>query len=129
MQVPAPTERQRIDKWLFFARVAKSRTIGGKLADAGHVRVNRDKIDQASHIIKIGDVLTIGLERRVLVLRVLDGGSRRGPAAEARRLYEDISPPEPPKADRPAIDGLREPGSGRPTKRNYRAIIRLKMHE
>ena len=62
-------ERQRIDKWLFFARAAKSRTLGGKLAAGGNVRVNSEKIDQASFLVKPGDVLTITLERRILVLR------------------------------------------------------------
>ena len=85
--------RQRIDKWLFFARVVKSRSLAAKLAEAGNVRVNREKIGQASQIVKAGDVLTITLGRRILVYRILDTGARRGPAEEARRLYEDLSPP------------------------------------
>lgn len=88
------TGRQRIDKWLFCARVVKSRSLAAKLVQAGHVRVNRDKIDQAAHVVKPGDVLTIRLERRVLVWRVLQPGERRGPAEEARTLYEDLTPPE-----------------------------------
>lgn len=87
------TDRQRIDKWLFFARVVKSRSLAAKLASGGNVRVNKDKIDQASHGVKPGDVLTITLDRRILIYKVLAGGTRRGPAEEARMLYEDISPP------------------------------------
>lgn len=123
----ATGEKQRIDKWLFFARVVKSRSLAAKLAAGGRVRVNKDKIDQASHPVKPGDVLTITLERRILVYRVLDPGTRRGPAEEARTLYEDLSPPPPPKDERPALPSLpvRDPGSGRPTKRERRATERL----
>ena len=87
----APDERQRIDKGLFFARVVKSRSLAAKLAQSGRVRVNREKIDQASQAVRPGDVLTITLDRRVLVYRVLGSGVRRGPAEEARLLYEDLT--------------------------------------
>jgi len=120
--------RQRIDKWLFFARVVKSRSLAAKVAVAGRVRINRDKASQASDIVKIGDVLTITLDRRILVYKVLDAGTRRGPAEEARKLYEDISPPPAPKEEAPldAILPLRETGSGRPTKRERRDTDRLR---
>lgn len=97
-------DRQRIDKWLFFARIAKSRSLAARMAAGGQVRVNRQKIDQAAYPVRIGDVLTVTLERAVLVLRILDTGTRRGPAPEARELYEDLSPrPEgtPPGACQP----------------------------
>ncbi|MGE0282354.1 MAG: RNA-binding S4 domain-containing protein [Rhizobiaceae bacterium] len=84
---------QRIDKWLFFARVVKSRSLAQKLAMSGRVRINGEKCEQASGAVKPGDVLTITLERRILVYRVLDPGTRRGPAEEARTLYEDMSQP------------------------------------
>jgi ribosome-associated heat shock protein Hsp15 len=119
--------RQRLDKWLFFARVTKSRTLAAKLVEAGHVRVNRDKAAQAAHMVTPGDVLTIGLDRRVLVYRVVETGLRRGPAPEAATLYEDLSPSEPAAgADRPAPPALREPGSGRPTKKDRRDLDRLR---
>lgn len=119
--------RQRVDKWLFFARVAKSRTLAAKLTQGGNVRINGTKVSQASHEVKPGDVLTVALDRRVLVYRVVDCGTRRGPASEARLLYEDISPPQPPKPDS-ALDRIsarREPGAGRPTKKERRAIDKL----
>lgn len=117
--------RQRIDKWLFFARVVKSRSLAAKLVQAGRVRVNRDKVEQASHMVKPGDVLTVTLERRVLVLKLLEPGTRRGPAEEARTLYEDLSPqPEPSKLP-DALPSFREPGSGRPTKKERRQTDRL----
>lgn len=91
-------ERQRIDKWLFFARAVKSRSLAAKLVQAGHVRLNREKIDQAAQLVKPGDVLTMKLERGVVVWRVLLPGKRRGPAEEARTLYEDLTTREEPAA-------------------------------
>lgn len=120
--------RQRIDKWLFFARVVKSRSLAAKLVTAGRVRINRDKAAQASDFVKSGDVLTITLDRRVLVWKVLDTGTRRGPAPEAQALYEDLSPkPVPADPALPsAIAPLRDVGSGRPTKRERRQTDRLR---
>lgn len=119
---------QRIDKWLFFARVVKSRSLAAKLVSGGNVRLNKVKIDQPSQNIKTGDVLTIALERRILVYEVVSGGLRRGPAEEARELYKDISPPPLPK-ELSRLDALpkRDAGSGRPTKRERRQVDRL-MH-
>ncbi|MCC0037305.1 RNA-binding S4 domain-containing protein [Hoeflea alexandrii] len=114
--------RQRIDKWLFFARIIKSRTLAGKFAAGGNVRVNSEKIDQASVLIKPGDVLTITLERRILVLRVLGCGERRGPAPEAQLLYEDLSPKPAAAGEAEPVAAQRAPGSGRPTKRDRRKI-------
>lgn len=120
--------RQRIDKWLFFARVVKSRSLAAKLAVAGRVRINRDKASQASDLIKPGDVLTITLDRRILVYKVNSCGVRRGPAEEARKLFEDMSPPPAAKDEAPAnfMAPLREAGSGRPTKRERRETDRLR---
>ena len=121
-----PGDRQRVDKWLFFARVVKSRSLAAKLAQGGRVRVNRDKIDQASHQVKIGDVLTITLDRRILVYRILACGERRGPAEEARLLYEDLSPQTPKGDNAPASASapLRQSGAGRPTKKERRDMER-----
>lgn len=119
--------RQRIDKWLFFSRAVKSRSLAAKLVVAGRVRINRDKAAQASDLVRAGDVLTITLERRIFVWKVLGTGSRRGPAEEARLLYEDISPPPAPKGEAvaDAIPALRDAGSGRPTKKERRETDRL----
>ncbi|MGX5840462.1 RNA-binding S4 domain-containing protein [Mesorhizobium sp. ArgA1] len=119
--------RQRIDKWLFFSRAVKSRSLAAKLVIAGRVRVNSDKAAQASDLVKPGDVLTITLERRISVWKVLGTGVRRGPAEEARTLYEDLSPPPAPKGEAvaDAIPALREAGSGRPTKKERRQTDRL----
>ena len=120
--------RQRIDKWLFFARVVKSRSLAAKLAVGGKVRVNRDKIEQAAHQVKVGDVLTITLDRRILVYKIVAPGERRGPAPEAQLLYEDLSPP-PASATAMAAEVVtpqRESGAGRPTKKARRETDRLR---
>ena len=116
----APLPSQRIDKWLFFARIAKSRSLAQKMVAGGRVRVNAEKVEAASASVKVDDVLTVALERRVLVLKVLAPGARRGPAPEAQALYEDMSPPPPPREARtPAPEH-------RPEGRDREAIRRLK---
>ena len=124
----AGDERQRIDKWLFFARVVKSRSLAAKLVQAGRVRVNREKAGQAAHPVKPGDVLTINLDRRVIVLQIVSPGTRRGPFEEARTLYEDKSPQPTPNAAAPpdAVVPLREAGSGRPTKKERREMQKFR---
>jgi ribosome-associated heat shock protein Hsp15 len=119
--------RQRIDKWLFFSRAVKSRSLAARLVVAGRVRINRDKAAQASDTVRPGDVLTIMLDRRILVWKVLSPGTRRGPAEEARTLYEDMSPAPTPRAETvpDAVAPLREAGSGRPTKKERRQTDRL----
>jgi ribosome-associated heat shock protein Hsp15 len=120
-------DRQRVDKWLFFARVVKSRSLAAKLAQAGRVRINGDKTDQAADTVRSGDTLTITLERRILVYRVVAPGTRRGPAEEARLLYEDLSPaPAGAGAPPDAIPAVRDISSGRPTKKERRQTDRLR---
>ena len=85
-------DRRRLDLWLWCARMARTRTLAVRLVDAGHVRVNGQRTRAAGKPIKIGDVLTIALEREARVLRVADLGERRGPFEEARMLYEDLAP-------------------------------------
>jgi ribosome-associated heat shock protein Hsp15 len=88
-----PLQGQRIDKWLYFARVVKTRTLASKLAQSGKVRINRQKIGNAARRVRPGDVLTITMRGRVVILRVTAIGVRRGPAVEAAQLFEDLSPP------------------------------------
>jgi ribosome-associated heat shock protein Hsp15 len=92
--------RLRIDKWLWHARVVKTRTMAAKLVSDGHVRLNGVRLDAPAKTVKPGDVLTVALERTVRVYRVLGLGVRRGPALEAQALYEDLSP-EPPSGTAP----------------------------
>ena len=89
----APAGRLRIDKWLWHARVQKSRSLAARLVAEGHVRINGARAVDPAKLVKPGDVLTIALERTVKVYRVLALGERRGPASEAAGLYEDLSGP------------------------------------
>jgi ribosome-associated heat shock protein Hsp15 len=90
MQQPEP-ERQRLDKWLWFARMARTRSAAAQLVSQGHVRVNGQRIVQPSKAVKPGDVLTIALERDVRLLRIAAPGVRRGPFSEAQTLYDELS--------------------------------------
>ena len=83
-------ERQRLDKWLWHARVVKARTSAVALVEAGHVRINGVREKAPGKTVKTGDVLTIGLDRGVRVLKVLGFAERRGDAAAARVLYADL---------------------------------------
>jgi ribosome-associated heat shock protein Hsp15 len=83
-------DRQRLDKWLWHARVVKARTSAAALVEAGHVRVNGVRETSPSRAVKAGDVLTIGLDRGVRVLKVTGFSERRGDAASARVLYDDL---------------------------------------
>ena len=83
-------ERQRLDKWLWHARVVKARTSAAALVESGHVRINGVREKAPGHTVKTGDVLTIGLDRTVRILRVVGFAERRGDAAAARLLYDDL---------------------------------------
>ena len=83
--------RQRLDKWLWYARIIKSRTGAAKLVEDGHVRVNAVRTDNPAKSVRPGDVLTIALDRQIRVLKVRAAGVRRGPFEEARLLYEDLT--------------------------------------
>jgi ribosome-associated heat shock protein Hsp15 len=81
---------QRLDKWLWYARVIKSRTAAAQLVESGKVRVNRARVVKPSHTLRLGDVLTIALRGTVRVIEVVDLGARRGPPQEARLLYRPV---------------------------------------
>lgn len=121
-----PGSRQRIDKWLFFARMVKSRSLAQTFIASNNVRVNGDLVTQPSFLVKPGDRINLALERRDLVLVVKSGGERRGPFEEARLLYDDLTPP-PEEQKRLSLfeQAQRAPGSGRPTKKERREIDRL----
>lgn len=114
----------RVDKWLWYARFFKSRTQAARVSASGRLRINGNPIAKAHHAVKEGDVLTFPKERHIRVIRIQALGARRGPAAEARALYDDLDPPR--AASRVPGSGLRERGSGRPTKAQRRATDRLK---
>lgn len=88
--------RQRLDKWLWFARVVKTREAASALVEAGHVRLNGQKTLKPGHGVKPGDVLTVVLNSRVRILHVEGLAERRGPSEVARLLYREpgMSSPE-----------------------------------
>lgn len=94
-EAAAKAERIRLDKWLFFARFAKSRAVAVSMIEAGCVRINSRKVDGAAAPVRAGDVLTLTLPQGVSVIRVLALGTRRGPPAEARMLHEPAGPAAP----------------------------------
>jgi ribosome-associated heat shock protein Hsp15 len=84
-------DRQRLDKWIWFARVVKTRSLAAKLVTDGHVRLNGRRVETPAHAIVPGDVLTIALERQVRILRVLAPGLRREGYPEAKLLFEELT--------------------------------------
>ena len=115
----------RVDRWLTAARVFKSRGLASDACDGGKVDVNDDAA-KPSRLVRGGDMVRVTLPRgRRLILRVVALGERRGSAAVARTLYEDLTPPEPPRGPR-ATPIYRAAGSGRPTKRERRDLDRLR---
>ena len=84
-------ERVRIDKWLWHARFYKTRVLAQEAAGKGRLRVNGARVEKAGRGIRLGDVLTVPAGREVLIVRVVAFGERRGPAPEARLLYEIVA--------------------------------------
>ncbi len=115
-----PSARLRVDKWLWYARFFKTRTLAAAQVSAGHVRLNGDKIHKPAQGVAPGDVLTFAQGKRIRVIRIEALGTRRGPAPEAQALYDDISPP--PVARPRSAQGAnpRYDKGGRPTKKDRR---------
>ncbi len=100
----------RLDRWLWFARFHKTRGQAAEAVAAGRVRLNGEKVRKPARSVSVGDMLTISRGGRVRVVKVLDLGSRRGPAPEARGLYEDHGPePAPRQETRAAETGRNTP--------------------
>jgi ribosome-associated heat shock protein Hsp15 len=116
-------ERQRLDRFLWHARLVRTRPLAAKLVAAGHVRVNGQRTRAPGRGLKVGDVITATLGARVRVLKARAFAPRRGGSAAASDLYEDLSPPAPEPDMPPAAD--RAAGHGRPTKRERRQLAQL----
>lgn len=115
----APAAKIRLDKWLWQARFFKTRTLSAKEIGAGHVRVNGARITKPAQAVGPGDVLTFAQAARVRVVRIVELGTRRGPAPEAQALYDDLSDPVTRDSVPPAP---KYEGKGRPTKRDRRKL-------
>lgn len=86
----AAPDCQRIDKWLWFARLVKTRGLAQRLVISGHVRVNKVKFKKPSQTITTGDVISALVHDRIRILKVVGTGTRRGPATEAQAMYEEL---------------------------------------
>lgn len=133
-------QSQRLDKWLWYARVAKTRSLAAALVERGKIRVNRVRTQKPSHMVKPGDVITASVGRAVRVLKVVEPGNRRGPASEAQTLFEDLTPVNEERGSSAQSAGsdaghrgspqtvapASNPPSARPTKKERRQIAKVK---
>jgi ribosome-associated heat shock protein Hsp15 len=116
---------QRLDKWLWCARLVKTRTLAARLIEAGKIRINGERTVKVSRAVRTGDVVT-GITAgagRLFVVRVAGEAERRGPATVARTLYEDLTPVAPASASNVARSGPR------PTKRDRRRLDAIKADD
>lgn len=109
--------RIRIDKWLWYARFFKTRSLAAKLVGAGHVRVNGTKVSKPAQNVSPGDVLTFAQGKVIRVVRIEATGERRGPAPEAQALYFDMTEKQENVPANPKFEG-----KGRPDKKARRAL-------
>ena len=123
-----PLSKIRLDKWLWYSRVIKSRSLAQSLIKKGKVKINTARVSTPSQTVIADDVLTITLERQIKILKIIAPGTRRGPAPEARQLYEDLTPIPEKRVPimRPARQAVREEGAGRPTKKQRRELSRFR---
>jgi ribosome-associated heat shock protein Hsp15 len=128
-QASAASGKVRVDKWLWHARFFKSRGLAGDVAGSGAMRVNGERIAKAAHAVRAGDVLTFPQAGHIRVIRILELGTRRGPAPEAQALYADLEPPT--RAEVSAGEGASESGeaAARPNRRQRREIVALRRRD
>ena len=115
---------QRLDKWLWCARIIRTRTSAARLIVAGKIRINGARAVKPSRLVQPGDVVTAAMFGRVFIARVLGAAERRGPASQARTLYEDLTPQVSPEPEG-GFDLGRHKGP-RPTKKDRRRIDALR---
>ncbi len=114
-----------MDKWLWSIRLFKTRTAAGAACRAGHVSVNSDRA-KASSVVRVGDTVEArvgGWNRKVEVRQLI---ATRVGAKVAVECYVDHSPPPPSRDVTDLLEGVRDTGAGRPTKRDRREMERLK---
>ncbi|CUI28639.1 RNA-binding S4 domain-containing protein [Cognatishimia activa] len=111
----------RVDKWLWYARFFKTRSLAAKVVSGGHVRVNGQKIAKSSHAVGPEDVLTFPQAKEIRVVRISALGTRRGPAPEAQALYTDLTERKEKQPRAPKYEG-----KGRPSKRDRRSLDNMK---
>ena len=122
-EASAPLATARIDRWLWAARAFRSRSLAAAACHGGKVTVN-DTTAKPHKLVRQGDLIEISATGGKRLWRVTDVAERRGPAAVARTLYEDLTPPPPPDPIDVNAMPRRERGAGRPTKRERRQLDR-----
>jgi ribosome-associated heat shock protein Hsp15 len=126
MDSPAPGEAVtsvRLDRWLCAARLFKTRPLAQAACSGGHVKLNGHAV-RSSHALHVGDEIRAESPRGLVIWKVLGLAEKRLSAPQAQALYEDLTPPPPPRDPAPA---QRERGAGRPTKADRRAMERLRF--
>lgn len=121
---PPGAAEVRLDKWLWAARCFKTRSAASDACAAGHVKVNGASA-KAARPVRSGDRIEAVTPGGPRILEVAALSDRRGPATVARTLYVDHTPPPPPKEERPTVP-TRDPGAGRPSKREQRLLRKLR---
>ena len=126
-----PPEKLRVDKWLWQARLFKTRGLAAALAGSGRLRINSKHVAKPAQTARPGDVLTFPQSDRIRVIRIEALGQRRGPALEAQALYADLTEaaPQPAFESKPASAPKRETGTGRPNKKERREIDALRHRD
>ena len=123
-------ETLRIDKWLWYARFFKSRALASRMVSSGRLRINGESISKPHRQIVPEMVLVFPQAETIRTIKVLALATRRGPAAEAQALYEDLDPPQPKQSNKDKLSipqfEVRDTGAGRPTKRDRRLNDKLK---
>jgi len=120
----APADSVRADRWLWAARLFKSRALAAAACTGGKVEVN-DQSAKPARLLRPGDLVRVTRPAGKRIVRILALAQRRGPAPVARALYDDLTPPAAPRV-RTAPAAYRPPGAGRPTKRERRQLDRLR---
>lgn len=114
----------RVDSWVWAVRLAKTRSQATTACKAGHVRVN-DASAKPAQPVRVGDIVRVRLHSLERIYRVTGLATKRGSATEAAKYFEDLTPPPPPRVERP-MSVVRDPGAGRPSKRERRELDRLR---
>lgn len=128
-----PSETLRLDRWLWHARVFKTKALAGRAVSEDGVRLTRtgqtQRVEKPGFCVRVGDTVALTRADRLVVYEVLALGERRGPPAEARTLFADHSPSRPPREPRVPSVFVREEGAGRPTKKERRDLEEARRQE
>jgi ribosome-associated heat shock protein Hsp15 len=114
----------RVDRWLWAARAFKTRSLAAEACDGGKVTVN-DASAKPHKLVRPGDEVSFNTPAGWRIWKVIGTAERRGAATVARTLYEDLTPPPPPEPEHDPFAPHREPGAGRPSKRDRRQMKRF----